>query len=48
MSTGYCYTMLPALRELYKDDEEGLNRAVKRHLEFFNCATERIFISFSL
>lgn len=39
MSTGYCYTMLPALRELYKDDEEGLNRAVKRHLEFFNCTT---------
>lgn len=39
MSTGYAYAMLPALRELYKDDPEKLQEAVKRHLEFFNCAT---------
>ena len=39
MSTGYCYTMMPALKELYKDDPEGLKAAVKRHLEFYNCAT---------
>lgn len=39
MSTGYAYTMMPALKELYKDDPEGLKAAVKRHLEFYNCAT---------
>lgn len=39
MSTGYCNAMMPALRELYADDPEELNAAVKRHLEFFNCAT---------
>ena len=39
MSTGYAYTMMPALKELYKDDPEGLKEAVKRHLEFYNCAT---------
>ena len=26
MSTGYAYTMMPALKELYKDDPEGLKR----------------------
>lgn len=39
MSTGYGYTMMPALKELYKDDPKGMREAVKRHLEFFNCAT---------
>ena len=39
MSTGYCYTMMPALKELYKDDPAAMKAAVKRHLEFFNCAT---------
>ena len=36
MSTGYGYTMMPALKELYKDDPKGMQEAVKRHLEFFN------------
>lgn len=39
MSTGYAWTMMPALRELYKDEPEKMKEAVKRHLEFFNCAT---------
>lgn len=39
MSTGYAWTMMPALRELYKDNPEEMKAAVKRHLEFYNCAT---------
>lgn len=39
MSTGYAWTMMPALRELYKDEPDQMQAAVKRHLEFFNCAT---------
>lgn len=39
MSTGYAWTMMPALRELYADDPDQMKTAVKRHLEFFNCAT---------
>ena len=39
MSTGYAWTMMPALRELYGDRPEEMKKAVKRHLEFFNCAT---------
>ena len=33
---GYCFAMLPALRKIYKNDDE-LNEAVKSHLQFFNC-----------
>ena len=39
MSTGYAWTMMPALKELYKDNPEEMKSAVKRHLEFYNCAT---------
>lgn len=39
MSSGYAWTMMPALRELYADEPEQMKTAVKRHLEFFNCAT---------
>ncbi|MCD7908544.1 MAG: PTS system mannose/fructose/sorbose family transporter subunit IID [Clostridium sp.] len=39
MSTGYAWTMMPALRELYQDNPDEMKKAVKRHLEFFNCAT---------
>lgn len=39
MSTGYAWTMMPALRELYADNPEEMKKGVKRHLEFFNCAT---------
>ena len=33
-SIGFCVTMIPALKKLYKGDE--LKAALKRHLEFFN------------
>ncbi len=33
---GYCYTILPVLKKLYKNDPEGLKKAVTRNLEFFN------------
>jgi PTS system mannose-specific IID component len=33
---GYCFAMLPALRKIYKNEDE-LNEAVKNHLQFFNC-----------
>lgn len=33
---GYCYCILPILKKLYKDDPEGLKKAVTRNLEFFN------------
>ena len=39
MSTGYAWTMMPALKELYKDNPEEMKAAVKRHLEFYNCST---------
>lgn len=38
-SSGYAWTMMPALRELYGDNPAQMKEAVKRHLEFFNCAT---------
>ncbi len=33
---GYLYTILPGLKKIYKD-ENDLKKAMKRHLEFFNC-----------
>lgn len=33
---GYCWSILPVLKKLYKDDAEGLKAAVVRNLEFFN------------
>lgn len=36
MGLAYCYSMMPFLRENYKDDPEGLKQAVKTHLQFFN------------
>lgn len=39
MSTGYSWTMMPAMKELYGDNPEKMKEGVKRHLEFFNCAT---------
>jgi len=32
----YAYSMMPALKKIYKDEDE-LNLAVKNHLQFFNC-----------
>lgn len=33
---GYCYSILPCLKKIYRDDPAELNRAVVRNLEFFN------------
>lgn len=33
---GYLYAMLPALKKIYKDDEEGLKAACHRHIAAFN------------
>lgn len=32
----FCVSMLPSLRELYKDDKEEYKAALRRHLQFFN------------
>lgn len=36
--SGYCYSMMPALKEIYKDDPIALQQAVQNHLQFFNTA----------
>lgn len=33
---GFCYAMIPALKKIYKDDEEGLKEAVQHNMQFFN------------
>lgn len=35
-NVGFAYSMMPALRDRYRDRPDDLKRAVKRHLEFFN------------
>ena len=32
----YCYAILPFLKFTYRNDPDGLQEAVKRHLQFFN------------
>lgn len=34
---GYAYSMIPVLRKIYQDDEDGMYLAVKNHMQFFNC-----------
>lgn len=36
MGMSYTYSILPFLRENYKDDPKGLKESVKMHLQFFN------------
>lgn len=33
---GFCVSLLPALRKVYKDNKQEMAAAMKRHLEFFN------------
>lgn len=33
---GFSYAMMPALRKIYKDDKEGMKKAVKNNMQFFN------------
>ena len=33
---GFCFSMVPAIRRLYPENDEARKQAIKRHLEFFN------------
>lgn len=33
---GYCWVVMPALKKIYKDDPEGLKKAMKMQLGYFN------------
>ena len=35
-SMGFCVSMMPILKRVYKDNPEEMKAALKRHLEFFN------------
>ncbi|MDE3281466.1 MULTISPECIES: PTS system mannose/fructose/sorbose family transporter subunit IID [Lacticaseibacillus] len=36
MATGYAYAMTPALRAIYKDENNAMSQALIRHMQFFN------------
>ena len=36
MGTGYAFAMTPALRKIYKNDDNALSQALQRHMQFFN------------
>lgn len=36
MHMGFCTMISDGLRKIYKNDPEGLKKALQRHLEFFN------------
>lgn len=36
IGSGFAYALLPALRELYRDDPDKLKESVRRHTELFN------------
>ena len=33
---GFCFSMVPAIKRLYPENNEARRQAIKRHLEFFN------------
>lgn len=33
---GFCFSMVPAIRRLYPENNEARKQAIRRHLEFFN------------
>lgn len=37
---GWVYGLVPALKEIYKDDEEGLKEALSRHTSFYNTSPQ--------
>lgn len=49
-ANAFCYAMIPALQELYEDDEEEYIKSLERHLEFFNttCATYPFIVGISI
>ena len=38
MGLAYTYSMLPELKDIYKDDPEGLKKSVQTHLQYYNCS----------
>lgn len=36
LGTGFAFCILPALQEIHRGDPEGLQRALRRHIELFN------------
>lgn len=36
MGLAFCYTLVPALKKLYKNDEKEYKRALQRHMQFYN------------
>lgn len=36
LGSGFAFAMLPALRRLFRDDPDGFDAALRRHLEHFN------------
>lgn len=37
---GYCYAMMPVLKEVYGDDDDAMQKAVSNHLQFFNSSPQ--------
>lgn len=37
LGAGFAFALLPMLRVAYRGDEQGLNEAVRRHSDLFNC-----------
>lgn len=35
-ATGFCFSMVPAIKRLYPENNEARRQAIKRHTEFFN------------
>ncbi|VTP69368.1 PTS system mannose-specific EIID component [Leclercia adecarboxylata] len=33
---GFCFSMVPAIKRLYPENNDARRQAIKRHLEFFN------------
>ena len=42
--SGYCFSMMPALKEIYKGDDDALQEAVENHLQFFNTTPHTAFV----
>mgnify|MGYP001818432523 CR=1 FL=1 len=36
LGSGFAFALIPALRTIFRDDPEGLDASLNRHLELFN------------
>ncbi len=43
-----CYTMIPVLKRLYKDDRKEMAAALKRHLEFMACTPHIVSLLYGI